>query len=342
MKKVRSWVSALILIPLVACSFPTGGLPQNLPLSTATLSPVQVQTQINQMLTEMPTTTGEPALATATAALPTLAAATETPAAYPVGAATATTLPAATATTAAATVAPTGTTAPAATATIAPAATAAATAVPAGPTFTPAPGDPRSRLGTPTSTDPMDNDTAWVWPTGVDQYTKTSFGGGYQTITALTTMDGWRMANPTGEPFGNIYLEATFRTGACSGSDHYGLIARVPEVTNPTQGYLFEFTCDGKYTVRRWDGEVSPKGVMTRLVDWKASSAIATGANQVNRMGVMLVGSRLMLYANGSLLADVKDTLFPTGNFGVMLGSQNAKGFTIQVDSMSYWLNPKP
>lgn len=341
MKKVFSWVSVLILIPLVACSLPAGGLPQNLPVSpvsTSTLSPVEVQTQINQLLTSMPTTTGQPALLmTATPALPTL----------PVMTATATQL-AATSTTVQATA--TGTTAPAATAapttapTAAPtlAATAAPTQQPAGPTVTPAPGDPRSRLGTPTSTDPMDNATAWVWPTGVDKYSETSFGGGYQTITALTNTDGWRMANPTGQPFGNIYLEATFRTTTCSGSDHYGLITRVPVVTNPTQGYLFVFTCDGKFTVRRWDGEVSPKGVMTRLVDWKASTAIVTGSNQVNRMGVMIVGSRLMLYANGKLLADVQDSLFPSGNFGVLVGSQNKTDFQIQVDSMSYWLNPQP
>lgn len=339
MKKVSSWVSLLILIPLVACSLPVGGVSQNLPVSTATLSPVEVQTQINQLLTSLPTSTSEPELMTATPGLPTLAVDTATATTLPP--ATATMLLPATATSApTATIAPTGTTAPTTAA-----GTAAPTATltqPAGPTFTPAPGDPRTRLGAPTATDPMDNATAWVWPTGVDQYTTATFSGGYQTVTALTTTDGWRMANPTGEPFGNIYLEATFRTGACSGSDHYGLIARVPVLVQPTQGYLFEFTCDGKYTVRRWDGEVSPKGVMKRLVDWKASSAIATGPNQVNRMGVMLVGSRLMLYANGVLLADVQDTVFSSGNFGVMLGSQNQKGFSIQVDSMSYWLNPAP
>lgn len=346
MKKVSSWVSVLVLVSLAACSYPAGGISQNLPGATATLSPVQVQTQINEMLTTMPTSTGQPEQGTATPALPTLPVATETVAAagatataFPEAAATATSAPTASAATAtsmpAAAAAPTGTTAPTS------AATATATQ-PTGPTFTPAPGDPRSRLGNPTSTDPMDNATAWVWPTGTDQYSETSFSGGYQTVTALTKTDAWRMANPTGEGFGNIYLEATFRTGSCSGSDHYGLIARVPVVTEPTQGYMFEFTCDGKYTVRRWDGEVSPKGVMTRLVDWKASTAIATGPNQVNHMGVMLVGSRLMLYANGKLLADVKDTLFPSGNFGVLVGSQNTAGFKIQVDTMSYWLNPQP
>lgn len=281
-------------------------------------------------------------MTTATPGLPTLAVvtATATPLAATAAAPAATATAAPATATQAATAAATGTTAPAATS--APAGTATATLQPAGPTFTPVPGDPRSRLGNPTSTDPMDNATAWVWPTGVDKYSETSFGGGYQTITALTNTDGWRMANPTGQPFGNIYLEATFRTTTCSGSDHYGLITRVPVVTQPTQGYLFEFTCDGKFTVRRWDGEVSPKGVMTRLVDWKADPAIATGPNQVNRMGVMMVGSRLMLYANGKLLADVQDSLFPTGNFGVLLGSQTKLNFQIQVDSMSYWLNPKP
>jgi hypothetical protein len=212
----------------------------------------------------------------------------------------------------------------------------------AGPTVTPAPGDPRARLGAPSSTDPMDNASTWIWPTGTDKFTTGSFSGGYQLITALTGTDGWRMANPTGKTFTNLYLEATIRTGACSGSDHYGLIFRVPEVSEPDQGYLFGITCDGRYSLRRWNSEVGQKGEMKWLVNWTNSSAIVSGANQVNRIGAMMVGSRLLLYANGALLTEVQDTQYPSGNFGVFVGSDATENLTIYVDEMSYWLNPQP
>lgn len=339
MKRILLSVSLVIMILLAACSLPATRQQTVVPASTSTLSPDQVQTQINQMLTMMPTNTGQPAAeVTPTLSLPTV------PVDTPAGVQTATTEPTLEA------VAPTNTSAPQAEATatalptvgVTPLSPTATQQPPTGPTFTPAPGDPRSRLGAPTSTDNMDDPSTWVWPTGSDKYTTGAFGGGYQTVTALTGTDGWRMANPTGEPFTNLYLEATIRTTSCSGSDHYGLIFRVPVVTEPDQGYLFGFTCDGRYSLRRWNSKVGTKGEMKWLVNWTASSAIAAGANQTNRLGVMMSGSRLLVYANGKLLTEVKDSTFASGNFGVFIGADATDRLNVQVDSMSYWVNPQP
>lgn len=362
MKRIPVWVTILILLSLVACNLPSGLRQTNGPESTATLSPDQVQTQINQLLTLMPTNTEAPeGEATATQALPTLpveAPAEETPA--QVVTATPSPTPEATATPAETEPAPTEALptpteavatqeAPTATATTSGLPTVAitpliptATLPPAGPTFTPAPGDPRSRLGSPSSTDPMDNPNTWIWPTGTDQFTTTSFSDGRQHITALTGTDGWRMANPLGREFGNLYLEASFRTATCSGTDHYGLIFRVPVLREPDQGYLFGFTCDGRYSLRRWNSRVGERGEMRWLVNWTSSDAIAAGSNQANRMGVMMVGSRILLYANGRLLTEVQDTTFPSGYFGVFVGSDVTDRFTIQVEEMAYWENPQP
>ncbi len=338
MRKLVPWISLLLLVALAACSLPARSTPAQPPAGNAetpTLSADEMQTQISQMLTVMPTNTGQPqGEATATQSLPTVMVETATPDGGQ-GA-----LPQATATTAPATQAPpeaTATTAP--TATTGPTATATATA---GPTATLVPGDPRGRLGSPTSTDNMDNANTWVWPTGSDKYTLGVFGGGVQSITALTGTDGWRLANPAGRAFSNLYLEATVRLGTCSGSDHYGLMARVPVLEEPDQGYLFTLTCDGRYSLRRWNGEVGTKGEMKWLVNWTASPAIQTGSNKVNRIGLWASGSRLILYANGQLLTEVKDTSYPSGYFGVVVGSDNTKDLTIQVDEMSYWENAQP
>jgi hypothetical protein len=339
MKKFLFWVSLLLSISLVACNLPAQTTGPQIPdaVTPPTLSADEMQTQISQMLTVMPTNTVLPqgGEVTATQALPTVVVETATPGEAALPLATATLAPEAVATQAApqatATTGPTATTAPSATATR-----------PAGPTATLVPGDPRGRLGSPTSTDNMDNANTWTWPTGSDKYTRGTFGSGVQSITALTGTDGWRMANPVGRSFSNLYLEATFRLGACSGSDHYGLIARVPVLEEPDQGYLFGFTCDGRYSLRRWNGEVGVKGEMKWLVNWTASTAILSGANQVNRIGLMASGGRLILYANGQLLKEVQDSSYPSGYFGVFVGSDNTKDLTVQLDEMSYWENAQP
>jgi hypothetical protein len=234
--------------------------------------------------------------------------------------------------------------APAATATTAPenTATPTATAQPAGPTPTLDPSDPRTRLGSPKSTDPMDNASAWIWPTGTDQFTSATFSNGWQILTSLDEKDGWRIANPAGREFTNTYIEASFKTNTCSGSDHYGIILRVPVLREPDQGYLFGVTCDGRYSLRRWNSKVQPKGEMKRLVEWTASPAINAGSNQTNRLGIYAVGKRLILYANGKLLTEVQDSTFASGYFGLFVGYDVTEDLIIQVDEMSYWENPQP
>jgi hypothetical protein len=188
----------------------------------------------------------------------------------------------------------------------------------------------------------MDNARTWVWPTGSDKFTAGDFSSGSLVLTALTDVDGWRLANPRGSDFGNLYLEGSFRPDTCKGSDHYGLIARVPVIREADQGYLFGVTCDGFYSLRRWDGKVGNDGKMEWLVRWTASPAIATGSNQTNRLGLMMTGSRLILYANGTLLGEVNDSSFASGYFGVFVGADETDRFTIRVDEMAYWVNPQP
>lgn len=369
MKKVISSLSAILfLMLLAACSYSGGKiqLPGAGGASTPTQSPEQMQTQISSLLTSMPTNAGEQAaVGTSTPALPTIMVQTATPgastaaveatavastvvAATPTPQAGAEVVTATAAPTTAVEASPTATTmvvttatagAPAPTVTLVMTATVTPTA---GPTSTPAPGDPRTRLGNPSATDPMDKASTWIWPTGSDTYSSSTFENGVQSITALTGTDAWRLANPLGREFTNLYLESTIRTGTCSGSDHYGLMVRVPIVTEPDQGYMFDFTCDGRYSLRRWNAQVGTKGEMKWLVNWTKSSAINAGSNQTNRMGIMTVGSRLLLYANGQLLAEVQDNTFPYGYFGVLVGSDVTDKFTIQIDEMSYWENPQP
>ena len=77
MKRIIPWVCTLSILLLVSCNLPSTGR-SNVPasVSTATLSPAQIQTQISAMLTVMPSATaaapGAPGDASPTVGLPTV------------------------------------------------------------------------------------------------------------------------------------------------------------------------------------------------------------------------------------------------------------------------------
>jgi hypothetical protein len=346
MRKSISLLTAILIGALLSgCSLSFSG-----PTKTGepTLTDGQVQTQISTLLTAQPTPTAEPAAQnSATPALPTVE-----PTVEPTQPAEATAYPPADSSSAQ----PTDTqAAPEATSAVqgeaqagggGPTPTPPPTLTPTtgsqGPTATISPDDPRNRLGGATSTDGMNDATSWVWPTGDNEFTAVKYSNGGLIFTSLKEKTGWRLANPTGQPLANLYLEATIRTGTCKSNDQYGLIVRVPVLKDADQGYLFGFTCDGTYSFRSWDGKVGENGKMTRLIDWKASKAINTGSGQTNRMGLMMVGSRMLLYANGTFLGEVNTSTYASGYFGLFVGGLQTSGFTITVDEMAYWTNPKP
>jgi hypothetical protein len=297
---------------------------------TPTISDAEMATKVAQILTSMPTATGgvpkglTPAAPTgqvpsvaATKSLPTIAPTQAQPTAAPTTAATLP--PVATATVPA----PTATKVP-------PTATLAVTKA---PTATPVPGDPRTTLGQPTWSDTMG--TSDNWPTGADAagFTQIDFQNGAMLLTALKPSDGWRMS--TADALTDFYIELTVNSASCTGKDRYGVIFRVPAVSNPDQGYLVDFTCDGKYGLRKWDG---PDNTMEALTLWKTNAAIKAGPNQTNRLGVMVVGSKITIYANGVKLTEVTDTGYKSGFFGVSAAAIDSSKYTVNIDRVDYWI----
>ena len=199
--------------------------------------------------------------------------------------------------------------------------------------------DPAARLGTPTGVDDLSKADHWGWPTDQDQYLKVVFNNGKMQMTGLTKFAGWRL--PMISQQTDTYIELTADSGSCSGKDSYGIIFRVPVLKDPSQGYLFEVTCDGYYRLWKWDGKVSPNGLATVLVPWGQSSLINTGANQTNRLGVMVKDDTFTLYMNGEQLASASDSAFDAGFFGVFVRAGETTEYTVKFDQMRYWENPK-
>jgi hypothetical protein len=225
---------------------------------------------------------------------------------------------------------PTPTETPAATATALPTLTPTPSFTPLATRTLPA-DDPRATLGNPTWRDEFASGANW--PLGEDSFTRAQVADGELVLTGLTTTDGWRLSWPVVKDF---YLEMTVQTGTCSGSDHYGLIARVPDLHTANRGYLFGVTCDGRYSLRAWDGEA-----MTNLVRATTGTSIQAGSEQLNRVGLLATGDQLILYVNGARLTEIEDSRFSEeGSFGVFVGARQTSNFTIHVSEIAYWESP--
>lgn len=198
------------------------------------------------------------------------------------------------------------------------------------PTPTLADTDPAADLGAPDWVDDMADDDNW--PTGVNQYTTIAFENSYLKLTAETDSDGWRLSWPFLTDF---YLEASMQTPDCAGGDHYGLMFRVPANANANRGYLFGVTCDGRYSLRRWDGQT-----MYFPINWTASDAINEGEDVVNKLGIMARDSEIALYINGQKVEEVTNSTYLEGSFGIFVGGDATDEFTVWVDQIRYWENP--
>jgi hypothetical protein len=175
-------------------------------------------------------------------------------------------------------------------------------------------------------------DDSGYWPTGSSDFSSIKFEDGFLKLTALTDLDGWRLNYPVLE---NFYLEAVVKSPECEGDDHFGLMFRAPEKSDATKGYLFGITCDGRYSLRRWDG-----ATMYYPVNWTESDEINQGVNAVNVLGIMAKGTTLTLYVNGEKLKEVSDNAYLKGQYGVFVGGINTENLTVWVDQIRYWVIP--
>lgn len=207
------------------------------------------------------------------------------------------------------------------------------TSTPIPPTHTPTPisGDPRLVLGEPSFQDTFDKDKN-SWGFSEDE-TKGEVANGVYALTAIEDNGyyGWRMNLHKPK---NFYIEATIKTGACSGSDRYGLIIRAPGYDD---GYFYGVTCEGKMSFQQWSSDSS-------ILDWtKIGSGFNAGSNQTNRLGIKAEGSHFTLYINGVKVSECEDdALTDEGMFGFFIASSDTPNLTIYVDEVAYWLFPTP
>jgi hypothetical protein len=196
------------------------------------------------------------------------------------------------------------------------------------PTSTPIATDPRQLLGSPKWQDKTFKDNQNWGSAWEGDFTEGKFVDNRLVFTSVG-VDGWTLSWPKIE---NFYMEMTATTGTCSGKDRYGLIVRVPDTYD--RGYLYGFTCDGYYSLRRWNPEEKR---YEALVNWTATPHIVQGSNQVNRLGLRVEGGRFQMYANGHYLGEAADSLLKEGRFGPFIGHDKTDNFTIYISEIAYW-----
>jgi hypothetical protein len=184
-------------------------------------------------------------------------------------------------------------------------------------------------LGDPTWRDTFASSAYWFMVDTEDTYFEVKDGNLIMESINAGTIDEWGLSNrPALEDF---YLEITATTGdVCSGLDRYGVLVRAPDAS---QGYVYGFSCNGRYRIYKWDGEN-----YTGLKEWTSSPHILSGPNQTNRVGIWVVGDTFKLYANGKFLAEVSDDEYEEGRFGVFIGSTDTDHFKVYVEEAAYWL----
>ncbi len=200
--------------------------------------------------------------------------------------------------------------------------------------------DPLASYGSPTFDDPMNGDNIedWVNPsTGL--LPDTSFVKIVETnkkFYLTGKQAGFSTWYFTWHELSDFYLQSTFNTGSCSAKDAYGLILRGPEhLAGVSFGYVVAFSCDGSVWVYRLDS--AKPYTATDLVSWTPSQYILAGANKENTMGIKALGSTLTIYANEHQIAQVTDSKYKTGRYGLFVSPELSANYTYQVVHMSYW-----
>ncbi|MCC7130170.1 MAG: hypothetical protein IT297_07210 [Anaerolineae bacterium] len=208
----------------------------------------------------------------------------------------------------------------------------------ANPTVNPTAGSPSvsrpQNLGDPSWTVGFGSDRSPFF-LGTDSGMNYNIADGKLVITALKpTGDQWRVAQASF--LDNFYLQTIFMPGSiCNGKDGYGMLVRAPSKPdgNINSGYVFSFSCDGKYRVYRMDN-----GNFNNIQNWTTNPAIHPGANQTNVMGISAVGAEFQFYANNTLLYSFTDGTYSGGLYGLAIRAESAANFSVAVDEIAGWV----
>ncbi len=130
----------------------------------------------------------------------------------------------------------------------------------------------------------------------------------------------------------DVAVSATVRQTQGEPNAAYGLMCRADDAGN---GYSFVISSAGYFALLRADPDVDNP---LQLAEWRQHPALRVGS-AANDLQIICAGERLAFYANGKLLAEVRDSAYSSGEIGLTLGAVGATAWarfdTIVVQSVS-------
>ncbi len=189
-------------------------------------------------------------------------------------------------------------------------------------------GDPALFLGPPNGTEDFNNEKNWTTFDSSCFMTEITGGQFVMTAKGLPQTVCWEVSWPQ---LDNFYLETTLEMPeTCEPQDRFGVLFRAPD---NNRGYLYGFDCAGQYSLSIWDGQAT-----TVLVEPTESEVILNEPEDVNRLGLMVFGENLSLYANGVYLETVTDfTYLEQGKLGYFVRTISETPFTVRYDQLLLW-----
>ena len=198
--------------------------------------------------------------------------------------------------------------------------------VPVGATM---PNNPAILLGEPDGIDTFDNDNNWSLFDA--KCFKSEITGGKYVMTAKGDV-GQACWEVTWPKILDFYMEVTIEMPeTCDPKDRFGVFFRAPD---NNRGYLYGLSCDGEYSMTKWDGFET-----TTIVEPDNNPVIATGNNSSNRIGILASADNYYLYVNGQYVDRGQDSTFiGDGKIGLFVRAATAQGFVVHFDDLAIWL----
>jgi hypothetical protein len=137
----------------------------------------------------------------------------------------------------------------------------------------------------------------------------------------------WFFWVESGRTFTDVKIEIDAKKIGGPDSNEYGVICRYQDENN---FYFFTVTSDGYYGVsKQLEDEISLIG-MTELI----SSSAINQADGENHFTVVCDGNKLQFFVNETLLAELVDDTFPSGDIGMIAASGDDPGTDILFDNL--------
>ena len=136
------------------------------------------------------------------------------------------------------------------------------------------------------------------------------------------------LSEPTFSDF-ILEVEAGLNNGSLAST--YGVLFRMQ---SPEEFYRFAITGDGMYLLERHD--LNGAAVIF-TEDWRGTAAINKGHGLRNILRVEADGPRIAIYVNDTLLEEVTDSSYRSGNIALSAGTFDGAGTQVSFDNVSVY-----